>query len=144
MSEREAFEKALESNKYDWDTRKVFCDWLEENGFDDEAAEHRLWTPDWQEAEDWIKAFCERVDLSYPYFLKEGARFLKDGGYIDVHINTSNLMMDENPGEIWKNLAVLLRTDPTVADNDPFTCGSSGCFMGSVLWNEWSQGIDDD
>lgn len=60
-AEREAFERAIAADRYDQDTRRVFADWLDENGFDDEAAFQREWTPRWQEAEDWLKGFAERI-----------------------------------------------------------------------------------
>jgi uncharacterized protein (TIGR02996 family) len=44
--EKAAFEQAIEENPYDATTRKVFADWLEENGFDDEAVIQREWTPE--------------------------------------------------------------------------------------------------
>jgi uncharacterized protein (TIGR02996 family) len=46
MSERKAFQDALAKDPYDWATRQVYADWLEENGHDDEAALQRRSTPD--------------------------------------------------------------------------------------------------
>jgi uncharacterized protein (TIGR02996 family) len=42
--EKAAFEQAIAENPYDDVTRKVFADWLEEHGFDDEAVLQREWT----------------------------------------------------------------------------------------------------
>src|SRR5262249_51543453 len=39
--EKKAFEDAILADRYDGDTRQVFADWLEENGYDDEAVIQR-------------------------------------------------------------------------------------------------------
>lgn len=59
---RAAFEAALKENPYDATTHFVFADWLEENGFDDEAAWQRSWTRERQEAEDWLKVYAARMN----------------------------------------------------------------------------------
>jgi uncharacterized protein (TIGR02996 family) len=57
---REAFERAIKDNPMDRDTRLVFADWLEENGFDDEAAVQRAWTAErHREAEAYLEHFAE-------------------------------------------------------------------------------------
>lgn len=45
-AERDAFEKAIREGPWDEATRRVFADWLEEHGFDEEAAVQRKWTPE--------------------------------------------------------------------------------------------------
>lgn len=60
-SERKAFEDAIAKDRYDEATRKVFADWLSENGFDDEAAVQYAWTRERQEAEDWLRDFAEQA-----------------------------------------------------------------------------------
>jgi uncharacterized protein (TIGR02996 family) len=65
MSERErqleAFLAAIQKDRYDEATRRVFADWLEENGYDDEALEQRRWTREKQEAEDWLRELAGRL-----------------------------------------------------------------------------------
>ena len=63
---REAFEKAIKDNPMDRDTRLVFADWLEENGFDDEAAVQRAWTAErHREAEAYLEHFAEECSGGY-------------------------------------------------------------------------------
>lgn len=68
MNQREAFQKAIEANRYDQATRLVYADWLEENGFDDEAKEQRDWTPRWQEARDYFENCAKEVNNSADWF----------------------------------------------------------------------------
>lgn len=56
---REAFEKALLADPYDRLTHLAFSDWLDENGFDDEAEFHRLWTPEWQQSDEYLRKLAE-------------------------------------------------------------------------------------
>lgn len=46
-AQQAAFLKALDDNLEDAATRAVYADWLEENGFDDEAARQRDWPRAW-------------------------------------------------------------------------------------------------
>lgn len=50
--------KHVQDNRYDRDLHMIFADWLEENGYDDEAVLERKWTPERQEAEDWLRALA--------------------------------------------------------------------------------------
>lgn len=57
MSDRQAFETHLEANPYDFDTRRVFSDWLEQEGFDDEAIKQRkMATHEWENAREHLIA----------------------------------------------------------------------------------------
>jgi uncharacterized protein (TIGR02996 family) len=71
MNEREtqekaAFEAAIKADRYDQATRRVFADWLEEHGLDDEAAVQRAWTPRKQQAEDYLRDFAAELS-HHPY-----------------------------------------------------------------------------
>lgn len=59
-NEKSVFEKAIQEDRYDEATRRVFGDWLEEHGFDDEAKVQREWTREKQEAEDWLRDFANK------------------------------------------------------------------------------------
>jgi uncharacterized protein (TIGR02996 family) len=60
--QRQAFEVALTADRYDELTHRAFADWLSEQGRDAEAEHHRLWTREWQQAEDWLIRFAENAD----------------------------------------------------------------------------------
>lgn len=139
FDERAAFEEALRRDRYDKTTRRVFADWLMENDCPEESDFHRRWTKEWQEAEDFVKDFCKRVDLNYTYFLGEAKRLLSGKGdeHIDCHIDTSNATMDEDMTLLWKNAGVLLHVaaKEDIGD-DPFTCGDVGCFPRGLSWGD--------
>jgi uncharacterized protein (TIGR02996 family) len=61
--EKAAFEAAIKADRYDQATRRVFADWLEEHGLDDEAAVQRSWTPRKQQAEDYLRDFAAELSL---------------------------------------------------------------------------------
>lgn len=64
MTDRESFEAALQANKWDGSLHHVYADWLEEHGFDTEAAYHHQWTKERQEAEDWLRDFAEKCGMT--------------------------------------------------------------------------------
>ncbi len=60
---KEAFLKQILSEKGQQaiQSRGVYSDFLEENGFDDEATEQRSWTLEKQEAFDWLNDFASQA-----------------------------------------------------------------------------------
>lgn len=139
--QRRAFEAELKVNPYDELCHRAFADWLEERGFDDEAAHHRLWTPVWQAASDRLLAYCKKVNLNHAYFLEQAKLYLADAGHeIDVTLNTSNDALDEEMPALWADAAVVLRaTGPdgggAIREGNPFTCGDF-CYPRGVSWDE--------
>jgi uncharacterized protein (TIGR02996 family) len=105
MNEREtqekaAFEKAIAADRYDQATRRVFADWLEEHGLDDEAAVQRSWTPRKQQAEDYLRDFAAELsafpdDVTYERLL-EVAHGVLDGDP-DAHV----LIGVDAPDRVW-------------------------------------------
>lgn len=70
---KDAFLKAIQQDKYDWDTRKIFADWLEDNGLDDEATYQREWTPAKQrklDAQEWLEDFATKHEMTYKEVIK--------------------------------------------------------------------------
>ena len=66
-----AFLKTIEADRYDGATRKVFADWLEENGYDDEALVQRSWTREKQESIDWLTDFASELSDEYETFMDD-------------------------------------------------------------------------
>jgi len=58
VTTRDAFEKALQANRYDIKTRGVYADWLEENGHTDEAHRQRNMA-----TEEWVKTHKQLMCL---------------------------------------------------------------------------------
>ncbi len=65
---RKAFELAIATDPYDSTSRLAFSDWLEENGFDDEALEQRRKAGvEWVEADKYLHDFLERLTPAESY-----------------------------------------------------------------------------
>lgn len=63
--QRQAFLDALKEDPRDEVTHKVYADWLEENGFDDEAFLHREWTlQKYYEAVEFVAEYARRLSTS--------------------------------------------------------------------------------
>jgi len=103
MTPREAFESVLRTNRYDWETRKVYSDWLEENGFDDEAAEQRLWTPDWQKSMDWMTECAAKIRMPVEELINHGRDWVENhnGVYGADFVKHVIREKDEETGEEW-------------------------------------------
>lgn len=102
-----AFKTAIEANPRDWDTRKVFADWLEDNGFDDEALEQRNWTEAKQSGIEWLTKFASDNDITYEEAILAGRDLVKYGNrYIpgDGNMSPQEAMDDEETREgFWKH-----------------------------------------
>jgi uncharacterized protein (TIGR02996 family) len=77
--EKAAFEAAIKDNRYDQATRLVYADWLDENGFDEEAGRQRAWTPEWQAAVDHLTEVGKALELDYEETLQAALEFLTIG-----------------------------------------------------------------
>lgn len=140
--EREAFVEALKADRYDQTTRLVFADWLLEHDEPEEAAFQRAWTPEWQQSADWVRDFCQRVNLNHGYFLEKAAKCLDEGdGWdgIDVYLDTSNATVDEDMAEVWRHVGVVLRREvDALKMGDPFSCGEE-CYPSGLDWEDGEQ-----
>lgn len=63
------FVAVLDRDRFDKDTRMIFADWLEEQGYDDEAAFQRSWTREWQEARDHLFLCAAECRITYDELL---------------------------------------------------------------------------
>lgn len=78
----EAFERVLKNFRYDRVTRLAYADWLEEHGYDDEAAEmRRRATPAWEEADRWMHDFADRCGGTCENYGEDWKRNLVTGRY---------------------------------------------------------------
>lgn len=55
MSEEQAFLNAIEDDPRDWDTRKIYSDWLEDQDRLQEADFQRQWNDERQDAKEYIE-----------------------------------------------------------------------------------------
>jgi uncharacterized protein (TIGR02996 family) len=113
--EKAAFEEAIEENPYDGTTRKVFADWLEEHGFDDEAVIQREWTPEkMRAAEEWLEKFaaeCAWVEwerLTTEKLLEAANAYLDAGEWLCLSYDTPEIALS-NSGmdQFWQHFMVV-------------------------------------
>jgi uncharacterized protein (TIGR02996 family) len=111
--EKAAFEKAIEEDPYDGTTHKVFADWLEEHGFDDEALLQREWTPEkMRAAEKWMKEYaaaCSEPDyyeLTVEKLIDGAHRYLDTGAGLCIGIDTPDVVYDSSE-DFWVHFMVL-------------------------------------
>ncbi len=119
--EKQAFLEALEKNKYDHDTRKIFADWLEDHDEPEEADKHRKWTPEFQKAEDWLIDFANQVELTYKEVISAGFNGLDTG----VNMEPENYFYanEEKIVEYWRCWQLVTEsTKPDDLDTVPFAC----------------------
>lgn len=68
QEEKKAFLDAIAENPDDTTTRRIYADWLTENGFDDEAESYRNWNFVKAGAEKWLIDFAKQYSLFDGYY----------------------------------------------------------------------------
>jgi uncharacterized protein (TIGR02996 family) len=137
VNERDAFLKALDDNEDDTLTRRVYADWLDENGEYDEADRQRKWPA----AKGWLVQFCydnnpqpdEESDeyvISYEVLLELGQRAVEEADEDRFGFSCANNMtmcdaLRANSAEFWKNWAIVTGIPlPSNHENTShFSCG---------------------
>ena len=138
---RQAFEKVIKDNPYDMDTRRMYADWLEENGFDDEAAEQRRRaTLEWVEADRWMHWFADECGGTYDDFdyeegytnyshityeqcIEAGHTYLKSEDYfVQYGTEEARTLMHAEKKNFWKNWSIITG----VKINDDLRSGGHG------------------
>lgn len=142
QSQRDRFEEALLDNPYDEAVHRVFSDWLEEQGLDHEAEFHRLWTPAWQRAFEWISNFAGRIGRSYDQVLFMARRRVETGELTEAPFDVVNGPDYDSSQEFWANYEILTRAMlPTTFDRmDGLTTCSETCNMS----DSWDDALDDE
>ena len=136
LDERLAFQLAIGADRYDQVTRLVFADWLDEHDSPEEAQKQRAWTVTWQKSEDYVREFCQNVDLNYSYFLEAARSHLATGAAIECTMTTSNETMDVDHDELWRQVGILLGVEIESSPvTDPFTC-STDCYPDGLSWGD--------
>lgn len=113
MTDRQRFEAAILNDQEAELPHKAFSDWLDENGFPDEATYHRNWTIQ-VAAEEWLRAFADQVDADYHEMMAVAAThcmgsseswpdYLNDGGKWEKQ---------DTPYEFWKWFTILTAKVP--------------------------------
>jgi hypothetical protein len=116
-------EKAIRKDRYDEVSRRVFGDFLLEQGLDDEAAIQHAWTREKQEAEDWLRYFAEEVDVTYEECLEAGKGQIIDTG---MNFEPENTLVGEELDKFWRCVELVLGDKVLPRDeriDQPFQCG---------------------
>lgn len=129
-SEREQFEYAIAQDRYDRDLRLVYSDWLEERALDPELVRfQREWTAEWQQSDDWLRAFAERGRTTIEAVEKAVRNYLETGeptmlGEADG-FSVTNLLCEENElDDFWQHWEVWSKTvvPEDKRREEPFSC----------------------
>lgn len=144
MSEREAFKKVLKENPLDDAARLVFSDWLEENGFDDEAVRMRQWRAaydymvkiaavaggscvEYVDMDDGSYDTEEVSDYTVEDMIEAGQNYLEHGDFL-TQVGHSSLRDYVDRKEYWKNWEIVTGVTPPKTDKwgydigIPFSC----------------------
>ncbi len=102
----EGFLKALRENPFDEDLHLVFADWLEERGEDDEASYHRTWTPERQQAEDFLDDYAAQCWISQEELIQAGHDYLDKGNSFCIGVDTPGVVF-QNHEDFWRHFETL-------------------------------------
>lgn len=124
--EQAAFMDALIDDPEDVTTRMIYADWLEENGLDQEAANQRKWTPEYQQAYNWMMAFSVISEVPYKDLLTSA----DDDNWSSYTFNSNTKSYDATDlfnthrDRFWKYYSILNEIDEKeVQDKDLyFSC----------------------
>lgn len=138
MTDRETFLDALRVNEDDESTRRIYANWLEEQGEYEEAERQRQWA----QAKAWLVRFCrehnpvptdryydefERV-ISYETILELGRKAVRDGN-LGFSCGNNMKMCDglrEHSREFWRNWSIVtgipLPSDSSDGEMGHFRC----------------------
>lgn len=123
---RKAFEIALQADPYDAVTHAVFADWLDEQGEESAAAWQRAWTKERQEGEDWLRAFADRVNVTFRQAVCAGSHFINYGqAFVQYgEDGAQDELLDEKAlAEYWAAWSAYTGRDPGGERREsPFAC----------------------
>lgn len=114
------FLQALRENPYDEDLHRIYADWLEEHGELTEAAYQRAWTPELQEAEDWMDDYALQCEVTREEILKAGEAYLDEGDGYCIGTDTPDIVWTGRE-DFWRHFSVLTgREVPAAKKADTF------------------------
>src|SRR5262249_2739597 len=106
-AEREAFLKAIAENRYDEAARRIYADWLEEHGYDDEALVQRRWTAEKQSAaEGWVDGLAEGGGMTREELIEAAESYLDDGEECYLYFDTPDRAYSDAE-EFWEHIAIV-------------------------------------
>lgn len=116
-SEKQAFLSAIANDRYDEVTRKVYADWLSENGFDEEAMEQYTWTREKQQAIDWLTELASEAATNYHYLVKCAKKFI-DTSEKTNDSDLANYFQGEDMVKFWECISLVLGKKVLIQLND--------------------------
>ena len=117
-AERKAFEAAIAADRYDEATRRIYADWLSDEGLDDEAAVQYSWGREKEQlkeqSEDWLRNYAERLvddwdghprrKFTYEEDLAAATDYIDSKGYnlLRLPFQTPDVVTD-SADEFWQH-----------------------------------------
>ena len=107
LRDKAVFEQRIAADRYNETLHRVFADWLEERGYDDEAATQRAWTQEKQEAEDYFEDFAKKHRINYLRLIADINRNIHNG-HVCFSFDTPEIFQQQASRLLflrhWKNL----------------------------------------
>jgi len=101
------FLAAIKADRFDAATRKVFADWLEDHGEDDEAVIQREWTAENQRAaEQYLREYADECEITSGELIEAGHAYLDDGDCLGIGTMTPDVAMGSQE-EFWGHFMVV-------------------------------------
>lgn len=128
MTDREAFEAKIDEDPLDDVARKVYADWLDENGFPEEAIRQRDWEAVKAASMEWIEDFASQIASDEGgYTAKQLIRVARnyvehDEGEYDNEASFDSDSLDWS--EFWKHYEIVTskKVKSTEYQDHPFRC----------------------
>lgn len=107
MSDREAFESAIRLDPFNDVLRKVYADWLQENGFDDEALRQRDWETVVEESREWIETFAFEIEESHDGLMEAAQRYLEGDGWTEDSTGAASMESIGRWEQFWGHYEIV-------------------------------------
>lgn len=127
MTDREKFEARIKADPRDDGTRKVFADWLDENGDHEEAVRQRDWAAVQKASWEWLDRLAKRIDnKTADELLSDAELYLHEG--IAIADDSWGYQWVENAEwlEFWKHREIVTYRPPVeriiAGDPSPYVC----------------------
>lgn len=122
MATKQDFLVALRENPADEVTRRVYADWLEEQGLDDEAEIQRNWTPEaYHKAVELVEDYANECDVTPEELLVCATHFLDTGDRMYLPFDTPEMACVDQLS-FWLAYQILTGR-PVMAAYDKDECG---------------------
>ena len=129
MAENDDFLAAIKDNPLDDDLRKVYADFLEENGEPDEADRQRRYPEIRAESVKWMTAYADQLgsddgyddEMTYEKLMAIAKDYLENGGGYTLGFDTPDMVW-ESAEEFWKHYEIITAVEAPDPSATFFRC----------------------